>query len=60
MLRIANNPLLMRTYILVDMLTALGIVFLGAMLFLTLRKQNETAALVALGSWKHHCWQSAG
>ena len=49
MIRIANNPLLMRAYILVDMLTALGIIFLGATLFLTLRKMNETMALVALG-----------
>jgi hypothetical protein len=39
----------MRAYILVDMLTALGIIFLGAILFLTLRKQNEEIALVALG-----------
>jgi hypothetical protein len=31
------------------MLTALGIVFLGAMLFLSLRKQSEKMALVALG-----------
>lgn len=49
MVKIANNPSLMRAYILVDMLTALGIIFLGAVLFLTLRKQNETIALVALG-----------
>jgi hypothetical protein len=49
LMRIANNPLLMRAYILVDMLTALGIIFLGVALFLTLRKWNETIALVALG-----------
>ena len=49
MIRIANNPLLMRAYILVDMLTAMGIIFLGVTLFLTLRKRNETIALVALG-----------
>ena len=49
MLRIANNPALMRAFILVEMLTALGIIFLGAILFLTLRKQNEKIALVALG-----------
>jgi len=49
MIKIANNPSLMRAYILVDMLTALGIIFLGAILFLTLRKRNETIALVALG-----------
>ena len=49
MIKIADNPSLIRAYILVDMLTALGIIFLGAMLFLTLRKRNETIALVALG-----------
>jgi hypothetical protein len=49
MLKIANNPWPMRTNILLDMLTALGVIFLGAMLFVTLRKQNEKMALVALG-----------
>jgi hypothetical protein len=49
MLKIANNPWLMRATILLDMLTALGVIFLGAMLFLTLRKQNEKMALTALG-----------
>jgi hypothetical protein len=49
MLKIANNPFLMRTTILLDMLTALGVIFLGAMLYVTLRKQNEKMALVALG-----------
>jgi hypothetical protein len=49
LINIANQPGLMRVTILVDMLTALGIIFLGAMLFLTLRRQNEKIALVALG-----------
>ena len=49
MIKIANNAWLMRTNILLDMLTALGVIFLGAMLFVTLRKQNEKIALVALG-----------
>lgn len=49
LLNVASNSSLMATYILVDMLTAMGIVFLGVMLFVTLRKQNETVALVALG-----------
>jgi hypothetical protein len=49
MIHIANNALLMRTNIFLDMLTALGIIFLGAMLFITLRKQNEKIALTALG-----------
>lgn len=49
MASIANNVGLMRAYILVDMVTAMGIVFLGVMLFAVLRKQNETVALVGLG-----------
>ena len=49
MVNIAAKPGLMRAYILVDMLTALGIVFLGAILFLTLRRENEKIALTALG-----------
>jgi len=49
MLKIADNPGLLQANILVDMLTALGVIFLGAMLFLTLRKQNEKVALIALG-----------
>lgn len=49
MLKIAENPTLLRVNILFDMLTALGVIFLGAMLFITLRKQNEKMALVALG-----------
>jgi hypothetical protein len=39
----------MRATILVDMITALGIIFLGVILFVTLRKNNEKIALVALG-----------
>jgi len=49
MVRIAGNPGLMRSYILLDMLTALGIVFLGVMLYITLRKAGERMALVGLG-----------
>jgi hypothetical protein len=49
MIKIANNAGLMRATILGEMLTALGIIFLGAALFVVLRKQNETMALVALG-----------
>lgn len=49
MINIANQPMLLRTNILFDMLTALGIIFLGAILFITLRKRNEKIALVALG-----------
>lgn len=46
---IAANPGLLRGNILVDMLTALGITFLGVMLFLTLRRQSAKIALTALG-----------
>jgi len=49
MIRIANNPLLLRVNIFGDVLTAAGLIFLGAILFVTLRKQNEEMALVAFG-----------
>jgi hypothetical protein len=49
MIQVASHAGLMRANILLDMLTALGIVFLGAMLFISLRRQNEKVALVALG-----------
>jgi hypothetical protein len=49
LVRIANNAALVRVNIIVDMLTALGVIFLGSMLFITLRKQNEKLALTALG-----------
>jgi hypothetical protein len=37
MLKIADSQWIMRTTILLDMLTALGVTFLGVILFLTLR-----------------------
>jgi hypothetical protein len=49
MLKIAKNPNMLRVHILVDTLTALGVIFLGAILFTTLRRQNEKMALVGLG-----------
>jgi hypothetical protein len=49
MLRIAQNPWTLRTYAFLDTLTALGVIFLGAVLFVTLRKQNEPLALTAMG-----------
>jgi hypothetical protein len=48
MLKIASNPLPFRANILLDMLTALGVTFLGIILFLTLRKENEKIALTAM------------
>jgi len=49
MIKIANNTWLMRVNIFGETITAVGIIFLGAILFITLRKQNEKIALVALG-----------
>jgi hypothetical protein len=49
MTNIANNALQLRASILGNMVTVLGIIFLGALLFEILRKQNEKMALVALG-----------
>jgi hypothetical protein len=49
MSNIAGNPGLFKINILLDMATALGIVFLGAMLYAALKKQYSMAALVALG-----------
>ena len=49
MLKIAAAPGLLRAHIFLDMLTALGIIFLGVILFISLRKQNEKVALTALG-----------
>ena len=49
LVKIANNSLMLRVTILFDMLTALGVIFLGAILFITVRKQNEKMALTALG-----------
>ncbi len=49
MIKIANNAALLRANVIIDMLTALGVIFLGSMLFITVRKQNEKMALTALG-----------
>jgi hypothetical protein len=45
---IAENPILLQSSILLDMFTALGVIFLGVLLYLALRKQNEKLALTAL------------
>jgi hypothetical protein len=49
MINIANEPWLMSANILGEMITAAGVIFLGAILFVVLRKQNEEMALVGLG-----------
>jgi len=49
MQRIAAAPGVLQANILLDTLTGLGVIFLGAVLFATLRKQHEKIALTALG-----------
>ena len=46
---IADSQFPIRAAILLDMLTSLGVIFLGAVLFVTLRRLNEKLALTALG-----------
>lgn len=48
MTNIANNSVQMRAGILGQMITAIGIVFLGCLLFITLKNQNWKVALVAM------------
>ena len=50
MTNIANNATQMRASIVGEMIAVIGIVMLGALLFLTLKKQNGKIALVALVS----------
>jgi hypothetical protein len=49
MTNIANHALQMQASIVVEMITAIGIVMLGSLLYVTLRKQNDKVALLALG-----------
>jgi hypothetical protein len=49
MTRIANHAWLLRANVFGEMITAVGVIFLGAVLFLTLRRQSEIMALVGLG-----------
>jgi len=49
MIRIANHAWLLRANVFGEMITAAGVIFLGAVLFLTLRRQSEIMALVGLG-----------
>jgi hypothetical protein len=49
MTNVANHAVQMRASIVVEMITAIGVVMLGALLFLVLNKQNRNIALVALG-----------
>lgn len=49
MTNISNNALQMRASIVFQTITAIGIVMLGALLYVVLHKQNRNIALVALG-----------
>jgi len=49
MTNIANNASQMRASIVGEMVAVIGIVMLGALLYVTLKKQNGKIALVALG-----------
>jgi len=51
MINIDNNTVMMRIGILLDLITSVGIVVLAALLFVILKKQSKTIALVALGWW---------
>lgn len=51
MTNIAGNVSQMRASIVVEMITAMGIVMLGTILYATLKKQNNRVALVALGMY---------
>jgi hypothetical protein len=49
MTNISNNTLQMRASIVGEMTAVIGIVLLGSLLYMTLKKQNKKIALVALG-----------
>lgn len=49
MTAISDNVLQMRAGILVEMITAMGIVMLGVLLYRTLKKVNRNVALIAMG-----------
>jgi hypothetical protein len=49
MTNISNHVLQMRASIVVEMITAIGIVMLGCLLYATLKKQNTNIARVAMG-----------
>jgi hypothetical protein len=49
MTNVSNNVLRMRASIVFHMITAMGVVMLGALLFLTLKEQNRKIAQIALG-----------
>ncbi len=51
LMNISDNLTLMRTSIVVGLVTSIGIVVLAVLLYIVLHKQNKIIALVALGWW---------
>lgn len=48
---IANNQGRLRTTIVLELLTSIGIIAMTALLYVVLNRQNRTLALIALGLW---------
>ena len=51
MINISDNPTTMMMSIVVELITAIGIVLLALLLYITLKKQNNIIALWAFGLW---------
>lgn len=51
LVNISNNVTVMHISILVDLTTSLGVIVLASLLYMVLKVQNRTIALVALGWW---------
>ncbi|MFI5284431.1 MAG: DUF4386 domain-containing protein [Candidatus Dormibacterales bacterium] len=51
LVNIANRGTLMRTSILADLLTSLGVIVLAVLLYIVLNNQNRIVALVGFGCW---------
>ncbi len=51
MIKISDNPTTMQMSIVVELITAIGIVLLAVLLYTTLKKQNKIIALWAFGLW---------
>jgi len=51
MINISDNPTMMQMSIVGELITAIGIVLLAVLLYITLKKQNKIIALWAFGLW---------
>jgi hypothetical protein len=51
MIKISNNPTTMQMSIVVELITAIGILLLALLLYITLKNQNKIIALWAFGLW---------